>query len=221
MAIMSNQKEIAKILLKREAVTLNVKVPYTFVSGIRSPIYCDNRKLIAFPEERNIIVGALIQATKDFDFDVIAGTATAGIPWASFAAQKLNKPMSYIRPLKKEHGAGKQIEGAEIKDKKVIVIEDLISTGGSSFKAVEACRENGAIVNTVIAIFTYQFEKAKNKFADGNCKVITLCDFTLLAETARENNYLSDDELNIVLEWNKGPSEWGPKHGYPNAGPKA
>ncbi|MBW2974433.1 orotate phosphoribosyltransferase [Candidatus Woesearchaeota archaeon] len=217
---MPNEKEIARILLDKKAVTLDAKEPYTYVSGIRSPIYCDNRKLIAFPEERNIIVKAFVEALKGREFDVLAGTATAGIPWASFVAQELNKPMSYIRPEKKEHGAGKQIEGADINGKKVIIIEDLISTGGSSFRAVEACRDNGADCDTIIAIFTYEMEKAKKKMEEGNCRAIALSNFSVLAKTAKENSLLSMEELSLVLDWNKAPAEWGPKHGFPNAEPK-
>lgn len=217
--MMSKEKEIAKILLEKKAVTLNVKEPYTYVSGIRSPIYCDNRKMIAFPEERDAIVESFVEVLSNLDFDVIAGTSTAGIPWASFIAQRMEKPLAYIRPEKKEHGVGKQIEGASVKDKKVIVIEDLISTGKSCSNAVQACRDNGAQVEVIVAIFTYQFKVAQERFNKENCKVITLSNFTTLVETAQENNYLSKEEVKVVLEWNKNPSGWGPKHGFPNAEP--
>lgn len=205
---------IAKILLEKKAVILSPKKPFTFVSGIKSPIYCDNRKMIAFPKEREEITNEFINQIKDDDFEVIAGTATAGIPWASFIADKLKKPLSYIRAEKKEHGASKQIEGENVKNKKVLIIEDLISTGGSSFSAVEACRENGGDVVKVVAIFTYEFEKANKKFIDGNCELVTLSNFSTLAKTAEEINYLSDDELKVVLEWNKDPQGWGKKNGF-------
>ncbi|MFH2027875.1 MAG: orotate phosphoribosyltransferase [Nanoarchaeota archaeon] len=215
-----NKRKIAKILLEKKAVTLNAKEPYTYVSGIRSPVYCDNRKMIGYPTERDMIVKEYITAIKNVEFDVLAGTATAGIPWAAFIAQKLKKPMTYTRAEKKEHGAGNQIEGASIEGKKVIVIEDLISTGGSSFKAVEACRQNRADVVMVVAIFTYEFEKAKNIFEGGNCKYVTLSDFSTLVKVAKKIGYLDKDEIKIVMKWNKSPAEWGPKNGFPNAEPK-
>ena len=140
---MSRAKDVAKSLLSTGAVKLNVKEPFTFVSGIKSPIYCDNRKMIGYPVERQVVVDEFIKKLSEKDFDVVAGTATAGIPWAAFIAQLMNKPMSYIRGEKKAHGAGRQIEGADFEGKKVIVIEDLISTGGSSIKAVEAARNEG------------------------------------------------------------------------------
>ncbi|MGL4896988.1 MAG: orotate phosphoribosyltransferase, partial [Cetobacterium sp.] len=152
---MSREKNIAKSLLGTEAVRLSVKDPFTFVSGIKSPIYCDNRKMIGFPKERQVVVDAFIEVLKEKDFDIVAGTATAGIPWAAFIAQEMNVPMAYIRGEKKAHGAGRQIEGAEFEGKKVIIIEDLISTGGSSIKAVAAAREAGAIDVEVLAIFSY------------------------------------------------------------------
>lgn len=210
-------KKVAKVLLDKKAVMLNPNDPYTYVSGIRSPIYCDNRSMIAFPKERGLIVKAFIDRLKKYDYDVLAGTSTAGIPWASFIAHELNIPMAYIRSEKKDHGAGKQIEGANLDGKKVIVIEDLISTGGSSFAAVEACREVGAEVVCVIAIFTYEFEKAKEKFEKGNCELVTLSEFSTLVDVALEIECISEEELDIILEWNKDPSGWGPKHGFPNA----
>jgi orotate phosphoribosyltransferase len=213
------KEEVARALLSKEAVKLNAKEPFTFVSGIRSPIYCDNRQMIAYPNEREMIVDSFVKALKDsgLDFDVLAGTATAGIPWAAFVAQKMGAAMSYIRPEKKEHGAGKQIEGASVDGKKVVVIEDLVSTGGSSMRAVEAARTAGAEVVAMVAIFTYEFEKAKKKFDEGNCNAITLSDFSTLAGVAKEEGYLDEKELEMVLEWNKNAAEWGPKHGFPNA----
>lgn len=157
---MSRAKEVAKSLLKTGAVKLNVKEPFTFVSGIKSPIYCDNRKMIGYPAERKVVVDEFVKKLSEKDFDVVAGTATAGIPWAAFIAWEMNKPMSYIRGEKKDHGAGRQIEGADFAGKKVIVIEDLISTGGSSIKAVEAARNEGAASVEVVSIFSYEFDKA-------------------------------------------------------------
>ncbi len=179
-------EDIAKILLEKKAVKLNARDPFTFVSGIRSPIYCDNRQMIAYPEEREKIVDSFINESRKYDFDIVAGTSTAGIPWASWISDKLNKPMAYIRGVKKGHGAGNQIEGAEVDGKKVIIIEDLISTGGSSFSAVEAVREAGGICVAVIAIFTYDFKKAITKFKEGGCKLLTITNFSTLVNIAKK-----------------------------------
>lgn len=208
--------EIAKILLDTKAVTLNAKEPYTYSSGIRSPIYCDNRSLAGFIEERKKVVDGFIDMMKELEFDVIGGTSTAGIQWAAWIADRLDKPMCYIRGSAKKHGKGKQIEGASIEGKKVIVIEDLISTGGSSFEAVNAVRENGGEVYEVAAIFTYGFKKAKTLFRDGNCNVHTLTNFDNLVHVAEKNGFITEEELGIAKEWNDNPSEWGPKHGFPN-----
>ncbi len=209
-------EEIARVLLEKKAVTLNAKDPFTFVSGIRSPIYCDNRRMIAYPKERGRIVDAFIKESQNYDFDIVAGTSTAGTPWASWISNKLNKPMAYIRGSKKEHGAGNQVEGAEVAGKKVLIIEDLISTGGSSFNAVAAVRDGGGSCVAVIAIFTYDFKKAGKIFKEGGCKLITITNFSTLVNVAKNDGILTDKELSLVLGWNKGPQDWGPKHGFPN-----
>ncbi len=209
-------EDIAKILLEKKAVKLNARDPFTFVSGIRSPIYCDNRQMIAYPEEREKIVDSFINESRKYVFDIVAGTSTAGIPWASWISEKLNKPMAYIRGSKKGHGAGNQVEGANVDGKRVVIIEDLISTGGSSFCAVEAVRDVGGICVAVVAIFSYDFAKATNKFREGDCELFTITNFSTLVNVAKENGILEDKELAIVLDWNKDPQGWGPKHGFPN-----
>ncbi|GAX59991.1 orotate phosphoribosyltransferase [Candidatus Scalindua japonica] len=209
-------KEIAKVLLEKKAVKLNAKDPFTFVSGIRSPIYCDNRQMIAYPEEREKIVNAFIHESQNHDFEIVAGTSTAGIPWASWISDKLNKPMSYIRGAKKGHGAGNQVEGAEINGKRVLIIEDLISTGGSSFRAVETVRKGGGSCVAVVAIFTYDFIKAGKVFSEGGCKLLTITNFSTLVNVAKNDGILTETELSLVLDWNKDPKNWGPKHGFPN-----
>jgi len=210
-------KVIARILLEKEAVKLNAKDPFTFSSGIRSPIYCDNRQMIAYPEEREQIVDAFIDESQGYDFDIVAGTSTAGIPWASWISDKLNKPMAYIRGLKKGHGAGNQIEGADMDGKNVLIVEDLISTGGSSFSAVEAVREAGGSCVAVVAIFTYDFKKAGKVFKEGGCKLLTITNFSTFVNVAEKAGNLTDRELSLVSVWNKDPQNWGPKHGFPNA----
>lgn len=170
---MTRKEAIAQVLLSTGAVKLNVKEPFTFVSGIKSPIYCDNRQMIAYPEEREVIIQGFQEALEGKEYDILAGTATAGIPWAAFLAHSLQKPMSYIRGEKKSHGAGKQIEGASVEGKRVIVIEDLISTGGSSIKAVEAAYAEGAVSVEVIAIFSYEFPKAYQQFGEKDSLAIS------------------------------------------------
>lgn len=199
---------ISEALLETNAVQLNVKNPFTFVSGIKSPIYCDNRYIIGFPKYRKIIVNAFIDILKNKDFDIIAGTATAGIPWASFIANELDKPLCYIRAEKKEHGKGKQIEGAECKGKKLILIEDLISTGLSSIKAFEAAKEEGAIGLEIISIFSYEFEKASKNFENAKIKFSSLSDFSTLIKIAKDKKFISEEDFQIAVEWNKNPEEW-------------
>lgn len=199
---------IADALLETNAVQLNVKNPFTFVSGIKSPIYCDNRYIIGFPKYRKIIVDAFIDILKNKDFDIIAGTATAGIPWASFIASELNKPLCYIRAEKKGHGKGKQIEGAECKGKKLILIEDLISTGSSSIKAFEAAKEEGAIVLEIISIFSYEFEKADKNFENAKIKFSSLSNFSTLIKIAKDKKFISEEDFKMAIEWNKNPEEW-------------
>lgn len=199
---------IADALLETNAVQLNVKNPFTFVSGIKSPIYCDNRYIIGFPKYRKIIVDAFIDILKNKDFDIIAGTATAGIPWASFIANELNKPLCYIRAEKKGHGKGKQIEGAECNGKKLILIEDLISTGSSSIKAFEAAKEEGAIVLEIISIFSYEFKKADKNFENAKIKFSSLSNFSTLIKIAKDKKFISEEDFKTAIEWNKNPEEW-------------
>ncbi|MAG08048.1 orotate phosphoribosyltransferase [Candidatus Woesearchaeota archaeon] len=214
---MAKEKEIAKILLEKKAVTLNTKEPYTYVSGIRSPIYCDNRVMTFFPEQRKMISNAFNEIVEGLEPDVIAGTASSAISWAAWVSQRLSKPMVYIRKKTKDYGKEKLIEGGDVNGKRVVVIEDLVSTGGSSLNAVNACKGAGAEVIAMVAIFTYEFEKARKSFEEAGCKAVFLTNFSTLANVAKEMNHLNEDELKVALEWNKAPSEWGPKHGFANA----
>jgi len=209
------EKEVARILLEKKAVTLNVEEPYTYVSGIRSPIYCDNRLLNFFPEEREIIVKGFVDIIREMNPEIIAGTATGAISWGAWIAAELKKPFVYIRKQSKDYGRAKLIEGGDINGKKVVVIEDLASTGGSSMNAVESTREAGAEVLAMVGIFTYNLKKATEKFEAGNCKTVFLTNFDILAQVAAENNFIDEESLNMVLDWNKNPGEWGPKHGFP------
>ena len=200
---------IAKKLLEKQAVKISLDPPFTWASGIKSPIYCDNRMLISFPDVREIIVDAFCEIVKEKNPDYVAGTATAAIPWAAFVAQKLSLPMVYVRSEPKDHGAGKQIEGHLDQGKNVVLIEDLISTGGSSIKAAEALRnEGGAIVTEVLAIVTYEMEKSKNAFAENNLNLNYLTDFSHLLEEVKKQGYLSEEQVKMVLGFSADPPNW-------------
>lgn len=207
------ERDIAKILLDVNAVALRPKEPFTYVSGIRSPIYCDNRLLMSYPEQREVVLKAFLEKLKDKEFDLLAGTATAGIPWCSWIAKELNKPMIYVRDKAKEHGKGNAIEGKLEKGQRVIVVEDLISTGGSSVSVVEEIRKAGGIVNECVAIFTYELEKSASKFKEANCIVTTLTNFSTLTEVASESGYIKPDEKSLVLGWKNDPESWAEKSG--------
>lgn len=205
------KREVAEILLKVKAVALNPDKPYKFASGILSPIYCDNRILMSYPKERKKIVDFFIKIINEnkLNFDIIGGIATSGICWASWIAEKLNKPMIYIRSKSKEHGKENLIEGKLEKGKKVLVVEDLVSTGGSSLRAVNVVKQQGGIVKDCIAIFTYEMKKAVDGFKENNCNVFTLSDFTTLIDIATKQNYVKKVDKEKVLAWNKNPEEWG------------
>lgn len=205
------KEEVANILLKVKAVLLKPNEPFTWASGIKSPIYCDNRVTLSYPQEREEIVSFYLNAIKESgaEFDVVAGTATAGIPWAAWIADELKKPLVYVRAKKKDHGAGKLIEGNLKKGQKVIIIEDLISTGGSSISAVNTVRDEGGVVQYCFAIFTYEFKKAENAFKEGNCKLVTLSNFSSLINEAVKGKYMKEDEKKSVSEWSKNPDAWG------------
>ena len=205
---MNREETIAGILHKLKAVKINVKEPFTFSSGIKSPIYCDNRIILGYPEEREKIVDGFLQIINSEEADVIAGVATAGISWAAFIADRLKKPMAYVRNKPKEHGAGNQIEGAEVRGKKVMVIEDLISTGGSSINAVEVLLKEGAVKTEVKAIFSYNFSEAGENFSKLNCKWDTISNFDVLIELLKKEKYLNAKEAEIALKWNKDPKNW-------------
>jgi orotate phosphoribosyltransferase len=195
--------EIAKILLQLKAVHLNVEEKFTWTSGIESPIYCDNRKMFSHPEAREIVVNAFCDEIKKYNPDVIAGTATAGIPWASFIAQKLNLPLIYVRSKAKGHGLQNMIEGDYENFKKVVLIEDLISTGKSSIAAAKALKDSKLDVLQTIAIFTYGFEFVPNLFDAEGLKFVTLSNLTALLEVAKETKLLSPEGVEEVKAWKK------------------
>jgi len=208
---MNLARDIAETLLSIEAVKVKTNPPFTWASGIKSPIYCDNRKLISYPDGRKKVVEGFKQLIreKNIQFDVIGGTATAAIPWASFLAYDLNVPMIYIRPEKKDHGSGKQVEGELKEGKRVLIVEDLISTGGSSLKAVDALRHEACDVLGMAAIFSYEFPNAKQNFSNANCKLITLSNYSSLIDFALETGFISQNDVQTLRSWREAPESWG------------
>ncbi len=204
------KNETAGILLKTKAVSLSISKPYTWASGIISPIYTDNRVLLSYPEERKKIVSAFVENIRKEcpEFDIIVGVATSGIPWAAWVAESMGKPLVYVRDKKKDHGRENLVEGRLEAGQKAVVIEDLISTGGSSVTAVEGAREAGAKVTHCFAIFTYGLKKSVETFENADCKLVTLTDFPALAELASETGYISEDEKSKIDEWLKDPTGW-------------
>lgn len=196
-------KLIAKALLDIEAVSLSPNDMYTWSSGIQSPIYCDNRVTLGFPEVRTAIRDGLIEVIQQHfaDVEIVSGTATAGIPHAAYISDKMNLPMNYVRSKSKSHGKQNQIEGARSEGKKVVVIEDLISTGGSSITAVEALQEAGAEVLGVVAIFTYGLNKADETFKAAGMPFYTLSNYDELIEVAREEGKISEADIQTLVEW--------------------
>ena len=197
---MTVEKLIAKDLLEIEAVFLNPTQPFTWASGLKSPIYCDNRITMSYPKVRREIANGLAKKIKEEfpEVEVIAGTATAGIPHAAWVADILDLPMVYIRSKAKDHGKGNQM----------VVIEDLISTGGSVLEACEAATREGADVQGVAAIFTYELPKGLTNFAQAKMPLVTLTNYSTLIETAREANYINEEELNLLKSWKKDPENW-------------
>ena len=203
-------KNIADMLLDIKAVTFSFTKPYlyTFVSGIKGPMYCDNRRLISYPNKRKVVVDKVVKIAKKLDFDIVGGVSTAGIPWAALVAERLNKPMIYIRPEPKGYGKKRQIEGDIQTGSKILVIEDLISTGGSAISAIKAVRRNGGKVNDCIFIFTYGLDVAKKNFTQAKCKMHPLLTFSNLIEVAEKRSYISKEEKNELVKWHKDPRKY-------------
>lgn len=207
---MTNAKEIAKHLLDIKAVSLSPTAPFTWASGLKSPIYCDNRVTMSYPVVRRQIAQGLAQLIQDTygEIDVVAGTATAGIPHAAWVAEILDLPMIYIRSSAKKHGKGNQIEGVLHEGQRVVVIEDLISTGGSVLEATDAVENAGGKVLGVAAIFTYELAQATKQFSAKNMPFTTLTQYSTLIEVARENGVISENELKLLMQWRENPQEW-------------
>ena len=206
---MSTERAVAANLLDVQAVFLRPEEPFTWASGIKSPIYCDNRLVLSFPEKRSVVVDGFVKLIQETypDADCLMCTATAGIPWAAMTAEKMNLPMGYVRSSNKTHGKENKIEGKIAAGDKVVIVEDLISTGGSVQGVVEALRDAGAVVLGVVAIFTYELPKATKTFADLNTPFATLSNYSELIQVALEKSYIKEADLAKLNAWKQDPSD--------------
>ena len=202
--------KVAEFLLQIKAVKLQPENPFTWASGIKSPIYCDNRKTLSYPQIRTFIRQTFVETiNKNFAKpDVIAGVATGGIALGALVAQELGLPFIYVRSEAKKHGLTNMIEGDVESGQNVVVIEDLISTGGSSLKAVEALRDKGCNVKGMVAIFTYGFEEAEQNFLKSKCNLKTLTNYDSLINTALTKDYITEKDIKSLNQWRLNPHSW-------------
>ena len=207
----SVEKSVAKSLMDIKAVMLRPEKPFVWASGWNSPIYCDNRRLLSYPEARENVCRwmADIIAAKYPDAEVIAGVATGAIAHGYLVAHLLGKPFIYVRPKPKDHGTGSQIEGILESGAKVVIVEDLISTGKSSLAAADALVKAGADVMGMVAIFSYNFNVARKSFEDSNIELTTLSNYDVLIDVAHETGYVKESDIEVLKEWRYSPSTWG------------
>ena len=205
-----SREKIAELLLETEAVFLRPDEPFVWASGIKSPVYCDNRLTLTAPQARNIIEQAMADTVKAEypEAEILMGTSTAGIAHAAIAAHILGLPMGYVRGAAKDHGRGNRIEGRLLLGQKTVVIEDLISTGGSVLDTVEALRQEGAEVLGIVSIFTYQFEEAERRMSETGVKNISLCDLDALMQTAELKGYITAEQRKMVEAFRADPKDW-------------
>jgi len=207
---MTNEKAVAEKLLQINAVKLNPEEPFTWASGWKSPVYCDNRKALSFPYIRDFIKSEMCNVIfeKFPDADLLAGVATAGIAWGAMAADQLKLPYVYVRSKPKDHGLGNQVEGFFEQGQKTVVIEDLISTGKSSLQVVDVLKQSGLDVIGMVSIFTYGFDVAKNAFDDAGIVYTSLTNYETLVQLAIEKGIVSAKQEMILLNWRSSPAEW-------------
>lgn len=207
---MDSRAKIAQSLLQINAIQLRPQNPFTWASGIKSPIYCDNRIALSYPDVRALIIAGFLEHIKELAIpaEVIAGVATAGIPWASFIALQLNLPLVYVRAEAKTHGRQNTVEGQLKKGQRVLLVEDLISTGGSSLKALENLRAHDVDVQGLVAIFQYGFAEAKANFSQAGCAFTTLTDYKTLIQQAHQHNLVSDTDIALLSTWSNDPHHW-------------
>ncbi|HHB51609.1 MAG TPA: orotate phosphoribosyltransferase [Saprospiraceae bacterium] len=206
---MNFSRELALKLLQIKAIKINTQNLFKWASGIQSPIYCDNRLALSYPELRDFIKKGFVElSTQHAPFDFVGGVATAGIPWGALLADALDKPFVYVRSASKSHGRKNKIEGEIDSGKTVLLVEDLISTGGSSLNAVKALRENNNEVKAVVSIFNYNLKSAFQNFENANCQFDSLSNYDILLEEAQKINYITEDELNLLKTWKNDPENW-------------
>lgn len=207
----TNEQAVAEKLLQAGAVKLNLSVPFTWASGWKSPIYCDNRKVLSFPYLRDFIKSELCNTIfeKYPEAGAIAGVATAGIPWGAMAADQLKLPFSYVRSKAKDHGLGNKIEGKLEREQSIIMVEDLISTGISSLDAAKSLIAENLNVIAVISIFNYGFSKAVNAFKDVGIPFISLTNYASLIELAIKKGIVKESEKEVLMQWRENPETWG------------
>lgn len=207
---MNNKKAVAEKLLQINAIKLSPDKPFTWASGWKSPIYCDNRKALSFPLVRDLIKAEMCETISHFfpNADILAGVATAGIPWGALAADQLKLPYIYVRPKPKDHGLGNQIEGYFEKGMSVVVIEDLISTGKSSLEVVQVLKNSDLEVHGMVSIFTYGFKEAEEAFKQANVTHKSLTDYDTLISLAIEKGIVTINEEKTLLDWREKPSVW-------------
>lgn len=207
----TSEAAVAEKLLQVSAVKLQPEQPFTWASGWKSPIYCDNRQVLSFPFVRDFIKSELCSVIFEAfpDANLLAGVATAGIAWGAMAADQLKLPFSYVRPKPKEHGMGNQVEGKITAGDKVIVVEDLVSTGMSSLKVVDVIRKAGAEVTGMVSIFTYGFPQAEIAFSEAGVKLISLTNYESLLQVGLQKGIFQEYQLNILLNWRHDPEGWG------------
>lgn len=207
---MNNKNAVAEKLLQINAIKLSVDVPFTWASGWKSPIYCDNRRILSFPAERDFIKKEMCDClnTTFGSAEIVAGVATAGVPWGALIADQLELPFIYVRPKPKEHGLGNQVEGFYEVNKKVVIIEDLISTGKSSLQVVDVLKNAGLNILGMISIFNYGFDIAINAFKDKGVEYRSITDYKTLISEATRKNIISEEDQKSLLKWREDPANW-------------
>jgi orotate phosphoribosyltransferase len=208
--IMTNEKIIAEKLLQINAIKLSIDEPFTWASGLKSPIYCDNRRVLSHPFQRDFIKSEMSNIVFEAypDADVLCGVATAGIPWGAMVADQIKLPFIYCRPEPKKHGLGNQIEGEFKAGQRVVIIEDLVSTGKSSLQVVDVLRNEGLIIEGMVAIFSYGFPLAAQNFADKKVQLKTLTNYTSLLEVAQQKGTINEEMHSVLAKWNVAPELW-------------
>ncbi len=218
---MTLSETLSTIALEIAAIKIDTENPFTWASGYRMPVYNDNRRLLGNADHRLLIAKGFqtLIEERSIPVEVVAGTATAGIPHATSLANQIGTPLIYVRPAAKKHGLGNQIEGILLKGQQVVVVEDVISTGGSALKAVEAVRDSGSIVDHCVCIFHYGFKEAEQSFSQSHCQLHSLLTFTELVAYAGKSGTLKKEQISLLNEWYQDPFSWGESHGFPRETP--